>query len=76
MTTKYDFSRAKRGPVVPLPPGKTEIIFAIDEDVLEWFRSQVHQLEGGDYQVLMNEALQAYMQEHYKDRERIVQSAR
>lgn len=62
MNTKYDFSRAKRGAIAPLPNGKSEIIFALDEDVLEWFRAQVHRTHGGDYQALMNEALREYIQ--------------
>jgi hypothetical protein len=46
MKKEYDFSGAKRGPVVPAPPGKTRASILLDDDVLEWFRSQVHEMGG------------------------------
>ncbi len=61
MKAKYDFSRAKRGAVVPLPKGKSEIRFAIEDELLDWFRAQIRKTNGGDYQVLMNEALREYV---------------
>jgi len=36
-----DFSGAKRGPVVPLEPGKTKISIRLDNAVLEYFRALV-----------------------------------
>lgn len=36
----YDFSRAKRGPVLSVPKGKTRITIRLDDDVLDWFRDQ------------------------------------
>jgi uncharacterized protein (DUF4415 family) len=41
MKKEYDFSKGKRGAVVPVPKGKTRITIRIDDDVLDWFRSQV-----------------------------------
>ena len=49
MKRNYDFSKAKRGPVLPAPPGKTRITIRIDDDVLDWFRKQVHDAGGGNY---------------------------
>jgi uncharacterized protein (DUF4415 family) len=43
MKKSYDFQRAKRGAVVQPPAGKTRITIRIDDDVLEWFRKQVHE---------------------------------
>ena len=60
MKEEYDFSKARRGPVVKLPPGKTRITIRIDTDTLNWFREQVHKRGGGSYQTLMNEALREY----------------
>jgi len=40
MLEEYDFSQAKRGPVVPPSPNKTRITIRIDTDVLNWFRSK------------------------------------
>jgi len=57
MKKDYDFSKAKRGPVFRTPPGKTRITIRIDDDVLKWFRKQVHAAGGGNYQTMMNKAL-------------------
>jgi uncharacterized protein (DUF4415 family) len=62
MKRNYDFSKAKRGPVIRTPRGKTRITIRIDEDVLEWFRKQVHEAGGGNYQTLMNRALRDHME--------------
>jgi uncharacterized protein (DUF4415 family) len=61
MREDYDFSQATRGPVSPSDPGKTRITIRLDNDVLDWFRAQVHAHGGGNYQTLMNRALRAYM---------------
>jgi hypothetical protein len=34
MKREYDFSNGKRGPVVPLPKGKTRITIRLDEEVI------------------------------------------
>jgi hypothetical protein len=62
MKKNYDFSKAKRGAVVPTPAGKTRITIRIDDDVLEWFRKRVHEAGGGNYQTMMNQALHAHME--------------
>jgi uncharacterized protein (DUF4415 family) len=62
MKTPYDFSKAKRGPVVRDPPGKTRITIRLDDDVLLWFRTQVDNAGGGNYQTLINDALRDYIE--------------
>lgn len=62
MKKNYDFSKGKRGPVVPIPPGKTRITIRIDDDVLDWFRKQVHEAGGGSYQGLINRALREHVE--------------
>jgi len=57
MRKEYDFSRAKRGPVVPIPPGKTRITIRLDDDLIQWFKDQIHAAGGGNYQTLINAAL-------------------
>ena len=52
-----DFSRAKRGPVVPPDPGKTKISIRLDNAVLAYFRHLVTRAGGGNYQTLINDAL-------------------
>ena len=56
-TREYDFTKAKRGPVVAVPKGKTRVTIRLDTDVLDWFREQVHRAGGGSYQALISEAL-------------------
>lgn len=64
--TEYDFSRGKRGPVVPPEQGKTRITIRIDTDILNWFRAGVHDGGGGNYQTLINAGLRQYIQHHDK----------
>ena len=61
MRKEYDFSTAKRGPAVPVRTGKTRITIRLDNDIIEWFRSQVESAGGGNYQSLMNAALREHM---------------
>ena len=61
MNREYDFSKGKRGAVVPSPPGKTRITIRLDNDVLAWFVGQVDKAGGGAYQTLINQALRQYM---------------
>ena len=61
MKREYDFSRARRGPIAPPVAGKTRITIRIDDDVLDWFRTRVHDRGGGNYQTLINGALREHM---------------
>lgn len=63
MKKEYDFSRGRRGPVIPVPKGKTRITIRLDKDLLDWFRSQVEAAGGGNYQTLINSALRDYVLE-------------
>ena len=69
MKKEHDFSRGKRGAVLPTAPGKTRITIRIDDAVLEWFRAEVHQAGGGSYQTLMNDALRHFIATHERDLE-------
>jgi uncharacterized protein (DUF4415 family) len=63
MEAGYDFSQGKRGAIDPTPPGKTRITIRLDDEVLVWFREQVHLAGGGNYQTLINKALHQYIQQ-------------
>jgi uncharacterized protein (DUF4415 family) len=63
---EYDFSQGKRGAIDHIGAGKTRITIRIDDDVLEWFREQVHQAGGGNYQTLMNEALRSHVRQQHE----------
>lgn len=60
MKKEYDFRKGKRGPVIKMSKGKTRITIRIDNDILEWFRQQVHDAGGGNYQTLINTVLREY----------------
>jgi len=62
MSEEYDFSRGKRGAIAAAAPGKSRITIRLDDDVLKWFRAQVHAAGGGNYQSLINLALREHMQ--------------
>ncbi len=55
MRREYDFSKGKRGPVVP-SPGKTRITIMLDDDVIEHFRSKA-EADGVGYQTMINSTL-------------------
>jgi uncharacterized protein (DUF4415 family) len=58
---EHDFSKGRRGSVLAIPAGKTRITIRIDDDILDWFRKQVHAAGGGSYQTLMNQALRNHI---------------
>jgi uncharacterized protein (DUF4415 family) len=72
MRKEYDFSRARRGAVVPTPPGKTRITIRIDDDVLQWFKDKVHAAGGGNYQTLLNAALREHVEQEREPLEEIL----
>jgi len=59
MRAEYDFSKGKRGRVGRTKGAKERITIRIDEDILTWFRAQVHDSGGGSYQALINQALRS-----------------
>ena len=61
MRDEYDFSKAKRGAVVPGQSGKTRVTIRLDDDIVQWFKKRVHEAGGGNYQTLMNHALRQYV---------------
>ena len=67
MLEEYDFSQAKRGPIVPPSPNTTQIAIRIDTDILNWFQEQVYASGGGSYQTLINQALWEHVQNQRGD---------
>lgn len=57
MRKEYDFSKGKRGAVIP-SPGKTRITIMLDNEVIEAFRQRA-ELSGTGYQTAINEALRS-----------------
>lgn len=63
MKREYDFSKGKRGAVVPVPAGKTRVTIRLDNDILDWFRDRVDEAGGGNYQTLINQVLRDSIQQ-------------
>jgi uncharacterized protein (DUF4415 family) len=59
MKKAYDFSKGKRGAVVP-PTGKTRITIYLDAAIVQQFKAQSEKT-GKGYQTLINEALSAHL---------------
>ena len=59
MKKVYDFSKAKRGAVIP-STGKTRITIYVDDAVIRCFKAQSEKT-GKGYQTLINEALKSYV---------------
>lgn len=57
MRKEYDFSRGKRGAVVP-SSGKTRITIMLDDEVLEHFR-ECADSSGTGYQTMINSVLKS-----------------
>ncbi len=62
MKKQYNFAKARRGPILPAPAGKTRITIRIDDDILDWFRAQADQAGGASYQTMINDALRRVME--------------
>ena len=73
MLKEYDFSKGKRGPVIP-HKGKTRITIFIDTDILEWFRDESER-EGRGYQTAINQALRNYIRQDRRPIQEIVREA-
>lgn len=61
MRAEYDFSKGRRGAVIP-QKGKTRISIFIDDAILDQFRARADKA-GTGYQTMMNEALRQYLSE-------------
>jgi uncharacterized protein (DUF4415 family) len=59
MKKVYDFSRGKRGAVIPTT-GKTRITIYMDDTILKRFKAQSEK-SGKGYQTLINEALKSHL---------------
>jgi uncharacterized protein (DUF4415 family) len=66
MKDRYDFSRGKRGrllPAEPEPESKTRITIRLDQDIVDRFLEMAEQSGGTTgYQTLINAALREYLE--------------
>jgi len=65
MKDRYDFSKGKRGPVLPPEPepeGKVRITIRLDQDIVDRFFAMAESSGGATgYQTLINAALREYL---------------
>ena len=61
---EYDFSKGKRGAVIP-NHGKTRITIWLDTPTLNWFKKNSER-EGRGYQTAINDALRTYTKREQK----------
>lgn len=73
MLGEYDFSKGKRGAVIP-QQGKTRITICIDTDILKWFRDEAER-EGQGYQTAINQAIRNYIRQDRRPIQDIVREA-
>jgi uncharacterized protein (DUF4415 family) len=59
MKKEYDFSKGKRGAVIP-QVGKTRITIYLDDAILNRFKAESERT-GKGYQTLINDALNSYL---------------
>ena len=59
MKQEYDFSKGKRGAVVP-QTGKTRITIYLDNEILDAFRTRAENA-GSGYQTMINQALKEHL---------------
>jgi len=72
MKAKYDFSKGRRGAVIPASGNKIRITIRLDSDIIDWFRSKVEEQGGGNYQTILNDALRAYIQHQEQPFEEVI----
>lgn len=61
MKAEYNFSGGRRGAVGQPASGKVRATLCLDSAVLDWFRSRADASGGGDYSVLINDALRQHI---------------
>jgi len=72
MKAKYDFSKGKRGAVLPSSGKKVRITIRLDRDIIDWFRSKVEEKGGGNYQTMLNDALRTYIENQEQPLEEVL----
>ena len=72
MKEKYNFSKGKRGAVLPSSGSKVRITIRLDRDIIDWFRTKVEEQGGGNYQTLLNDALRSYINNQDRSIEEVI----
>ena len=67
MRKDYDFTKGKRGAVIP-STGKTRITIMLDDDIIDFFRAEA-EAAGSGYQTRINAALRSVLERSRRRRE-------
>jgi hypothetical protein len=67
MKRELDFSKARRGPLVPMDPNKTRVTIWLDTKLVDYLQSIVDRAGGGSYENLINELLRQRITSHRSD---------
>ena len=67
MKREVDFSKARRGPLVPTDPHKTRVTIWLDTKLVDYLMSIVDRAGGGSYEDLINELLRQRISSHHDD---------
>lgn len=66
MKHEYDFSKARRGALIPKDPTKIEVTISLDKDVVEYLESLVDRAGGGSVEDLINDVLCERISSHLR----------
>ena len=69
---RFDFGDGLRGAPDPLPGRRTRITLSVDTEVLDWFRRGAQTMGGGNYALMMSEALRRHATERPESLEDIL----
>ena len=72
MKANYDFSKARRGAVVPSSGNKIRITIRLDRDLVEWFKSKAEAQGGGNYRTMLNDALRTFIERQDQSLEKVL----
>jgi len=72
MKANYNFSKARRGAVVPTSGSKVRITIRLDRDIVERFKEQVDAQGCGSYQTMLNDALRSFLEQQDRSLEKLL----
>jgi uncharacterized protein (DUF4415 family) len=72
MKANYDFSKARRGAILPSVGKKVRITIRLDRDIIERFKAIVEAQGGGNYQTMLNGALRAHLEHRDQPLEKMI----
>ena len=72
MKANCDFSKARRGAVLPTAGNKVRITIRLDRAIIDWFKARVESQGGGNYQTMLNDALRTYTEHQDQSLEKLL----